>query len=176
MLEGMFVETIMTQSENRAYPQYPTITSGLMEGTQAIYRYGLRESSYPTLSIVDSISDGTGNYIAPGHYELALSDDRQLLLLLESKELIAVMPVFKLEVSMSKKAQVMDKKSLKKQKKEEKEIIKTNKKRAKVGMPPIDRDEEIYQEANIEYIKDGNYFLIKYERGDVKAWSAIKAD
>jgi hypothetical protein len=26
----------------------------------------------------------------------------------------------------------------------------------------------------MEYIKDGGYFLIRYERGDVKAWAAIK--
>ena len=56
-----------------------------------------------------------------------------------------------------------------------KEIIKTNQKRAKTGMAPIDPDEDIYQQADIEYIKDGDYFLIRYERGDVKAWGAVKS-
>ena len=160
ILEGMFYENAMLHSETRPYPQYPTITAGLMVGTQAIYRYGLRESSYPTLSIVDEITDGKGHIIPPGHYELALSDDRQFLILIESKQPIATM--------------LHDAKSLRAKNKKEKEIAKTNRRREKKGMPPVNREEEIYQEASMEYIKDGGYFLIRYERGDVKAWAAIK--
>lgn len=173
-LEGMFYENLMLHSETRPYPQYPTITAGLMVGTQAIYRYGLRESSYPTLSIVDEITDGKGHIIPPGHYELALSDDRQFLILIESKQPIAIMPVFKVEVTMDEKPQIHDAKSLRAKNKKEKEIAKTNRRREKKGMPPVNREEEIYQEASMEYIKDGGYFLIRYERGDVKAWAAIK--
>lgn len=174
ILEGMFYENAMLHSETRPYPQYPTITAGLMLGTQAIYRYGLRESSYPTLSIVDEITDGQGHIIPPGHYELALSDDRQFLILIESKQPIATMPVFKVEVTMDEKPQIHDAKSLRAKNKKEKEIAKTNRRREKKGMPPVNREEEIYQEASMEYIKDGGYFLIRYERGDVKAWAAIK--
>lgn len=173
-LEGMFYENLMLHSETRPYPQYPTITAGLMVGTQAIYRYGLRESSYPTLSIVDEITDGQGHIIPPGHYELALSDDRQFLILIESKQPIATMPVFKVEVTMDEKPQIHDAKSLREKNKKEKEIAKTNRRREKKGMPPVNKEEEIYQEATMEYIKDGGYFLIRYERGDVKAWAAIK--
>lgn len=173
-LEGMFYENLMLHSETRPYPQYPTITAGLMVGTQAIYRYGLRESSYPTLSIVDEITDGKGHIIPPGHYELALSDDRQFLILIESKQPLATMPVFKVEVTMDEKPQIHDAKSLRAKNKKEKEIAKTNRRREKKGMPPVNREEEIYQEASMEYIKDGGYFLIRYERGDVKAWAAIK--
>ena len=173
-LEGMFYENLMLHSETRPYPQYPTITAGLMVGTQAIYRYGLRESSYPTLSIVDEITEGQGHIIPPGHYELALSDDRQFLILIESKQPLAIMPVFKVEVTMDEKPQIHDAKSLRAKNKKEKEIAKTNRSREKKGMPPVNKEEEIYQEATMEYIKDGGYFLIRYERGDVKAWAAIK--
>lgn len=172
----MYVENIMMHSETRAYPQYPTITSGEMLGTDSIYRYSLRESSYPTLSIVDKITDGQGNFIQPGHYELALSDERDFLILIQGKQPIAIMPVFKLEIETSEKSQIMDNKALKQKKKKDKEIAKTNRKRAKAGMPPVNEEEEIYQEATIEYNKSGNYYLIRYERADVKAWSAIKAD
>ena len=90
MLEGAFVENVFMHSETRAYPQYPTITAGVIDGTQAIYRYSLRESSYPTLIIVDTLTDGQGNYIYPGHYELALSDERDFFILIESKKPIAI--------------------------------------------------------------------------------------
>ena len=176
ILEGMYFENIIMHSETRVYPQYPAITSGLLEGTGAVYKYGLRESSYPTLSMPYELSDGKGNTVPPGHYELALSDDRQFLLIIESKQPLAIIPVFKVETEMVKKEQVHDRKTLKAEKKREKEIAKTNKKRAKVGMSPIDKDENIYQQASIEYIKDGDYFLIRYEREDVKAWAAVKSN
>lgn len=175
ILEGMYFENAIMHSETRVYPQFPTITSGLKEGTDAVYRYGLRESSYPTLTILDEIEDGKGNFLPSGHYELALSDDRQFLLLLEAKELRAIIPVFKVEVTMDEKPQVHDAKSLKAKQKKDKEIWKTNRKRERKGMPPVNEEEQIYQEASIEYSKDGSYFLIRYERGDVKAWGAVKA-
>ena len=75
---------------------------------------------------------------------------------------------------MSQYEVVRDKKALKKKKKEEKEIAKTNKKRERKGLPLITQEDEIYQEASIEYIRDGGYYLIRYERGDVKAWGAVK--
>lgn len=174
MLEGVYVDNIMMHSETRVYPLEPQITAGILDGTQSFYKYGLRESSYPTLSLVDELKDAQGNTIAPGHYELALSDERDFFILIQSKQAIAIIPVFKVEVDMSQYEQVRDKKSLKRKKKEEKEIAKTNKKRARQGMPPINDEQDIYQEASIEWIPSGSYYLIRYERADVKAWGAIK--
>lgn len=176
MFEGAFFENVMMHSETRPYPQFPQETSGLVLGTDAIYRYGLRESTYPTLSIVDQITDGQGHYIQPGHYELALTDEKDFLILIQSKVAVAVIPVIHVEIAISEDEQVRDDKSLKKKLKEEKKIAKTNKKREKVGMPPVNNDNDIYQEASMEYIQDemGGYYLIRYERGDVKAWGAIK--
>lgn len=174
MFEGVYVDSIMMHSETRVYPTEPQITAGLIVGTQAIYRYGLRESSYPTLTLVEELRDINGNTIPAGHYELALSDERDFLILIEAKKAIALIPVFKVEIDMSRYEQVRDKKSLKRQKKEQKEIEKTNRKRAKKGMPPVNEEQDIYQEASIEYIPAGSYYLIRYERGDVKAWGAIK--
>lgn len=175
MLEGVYVDNIMLHSETRVYPTEPQITAGLIVGSQSFYKYSLRESTYPTLSIVDEISDAQGNTIPAGHYELALSDERDFLILIQSRKAIAIIPVFKVDVDMSQYSVVRDNKSLRKQKKEDKEIAKTNRKRARKGLPLIDKDEDdIYQEASIEYIPNGGYYLIRYERGDVKAWGAIK--
>lgn len=174
MIEGVYVDNIMMHSETRVYPTEPQETAGLIVGSQSIYKYSLRESSYPTLSLVDEISDGKGHVIPPGHYELALSDEKDFLILIQSKKAIAIIPVFKVDIDMSQYSVVRDKKALKKKKKEDKEIAKTNRKREKKGLPLIMPEDEIYQEASIEYIKEGGYYLIRYERGDVKAWGAIK--
>ena len=114
----------MMHSETRVYPTEPQITAGLILGSQAFYRYSLRESTYPTLSLVDTLTDGEGNMIPPGHYELALSDERDFLILMQSKNPIALIPVFKVEVDMSQYSQVRDNKALKQKKKQEKEIAK----------------------------------------------------
>lgn len=174
MLEGIYVDKILMYPETRAYPQKPQETAGLIVGTQSFYKYSLRESTYPTLSIVDEISDGQGGVIYPGHYELALSDDRDFLIIIQSKKALAIIPVFKVEVDMSKYEQVRDKKSLKREQKEKKEIAKTNRKRARAGLPPVNEEQDIYQEASMEYIPAGDYYLIRYERADVKAWGAFK--
>ena len=63
MLEGVYVDNIMMHSETRVYPTEPQITAGLIVGSQSFYKYSLRESTYPTLSIVDEISDAQGNTI-----------------------------------------------------------------------------------------------------------------
>ena len=86
MLEGVYVDNIMMHSETRVYPTEPQITAGLIVGSQSFYKYSLRESTYPTLSIVDEISDAQGNTIPAGHYELALSDDRDFLILIQSHD------------------------------------------------------------------------------------------
>ena len=156
ILEGMYFQNEIMHSETRVYPQFPTITSGLVEGTDAVYRYGLRESSYPTLVIVDELEDAKGNYIPAGHYELALSDDRQFLLLLEAKELRAIIPVFKLEVTMDEKPQVHDRKSLK-----EKKTKKSGKQTVNVSVkvcPLLIRKNKYIRKLLLNTIKTENIF------------------
>ena len=89
---------------------------------------------------------------------------------MQSKNPVAIVPVFKIqeeEINYDKKVQKI-------KKKQQKAREKTNIKRAKKGMP-LD-EEKVYMSAEIQYIKDGNYFLIKYERDRVRAWGAIKTN
>lgn len=172
MLEGMFVENVWMHETIRPYPIEPQETSGLNVGSDTIYRYALRESDYPTLIIIDPIYDGEKNVIKPGHYELALSDERDFLILIQSKEAVAIIPVFKIEEDDTEKKRLNDPKYKKELKKEAKEKEKTNAKRARKGMPPV--YDYVHMDASIEYDEDGDYYLIKYQRGTIKAWGAIK--
>ena len=74
MLEGVFAENVLTHPNVRPYPQQPQETSGYYVGTQAIFRYSLKDSDYPTLIITDPLFDNAGGVINSGYYELALSD------------------------------------------------------------------------------------------------------
>ena len=131
--------------------------------------------------IPDYIPDHNGNFIVPGYYQLALSDDREFLYLLESKDLRAIIPVFKLAENKAEMQKLYSKKkeltkkqknelSKKKRKDKMKKII--DAKYAVTGATPPQEYE--HMEASIEYIKEGGYYLIRYEKGYIRAWGAIK--
>lgn len=163
--------------EQLLYPVYP---SGVVEYQDAIVRYQHSNLQEPILKLVDYIYDYNGNYIAPGMYELALSDDKEFLLLIESHKLIAVIPVFKLaqndaEVEKRRLAEKeRNKKHFKKKKVKYRErmeqILRT--KYAETAITPP--EEYTYMKADIEYVEEGGYYLITYENGMFRAWGAIK--
>jgi len=172
MFDGAFVDYTLMHPNIRPYPQQPQETSGVYPASKTYTRYSLADSDYPTLIIVDPIDDNNGNIIQPGYYELALSDTQDFLLLIQSKEAVAVIPVFKVEEDGSPAPKLTSKEYKKQLKKEAKAREDINKKRDKVGMPHD--EEKVYMEASIEYNPNGEYYLIKYERDNIRAWGAIK--
>ncbi len=160
---------------------YSFSQSGLFVGQDSIYRYAQPDTPEPVLTIKDYIPDYNGNFIAPGHYILALSDDKEFLLLIESHKLIAVIPVFKIsenkeELEKMYKKMEEEKSGKKKKKKREtkheqiRRLIDTTKDLR--GEAPI--KDFTYMNAQIEYIKDGAYYLVIYENGYIRAFGAIK--
>ena len=172
MIDGMYTDAVFMHPNIRPYPQQPQNMSGNRLGSEAIYRYALEESDYPTLVLADNLFDREMDFIPPGHYELALTDEWDFLLLLQSKKPVAIIPVIKVEEDDSEKDRLNDQKNKRRLKREAKERAKINAKRAKVGMRPD--KEEIFMEASIEYIEKGHYYLVKYVRGTIKAWGIIK--
>lgn len=152
-----------------------TYSSGLEEKDKGYEKYAYPSSKYPNLIIINPIYDNDDNVIMPGYYELTLSSDRQMLSLLQAGKTIATFPVFKVEEDKSKEQiiQPMDKKSQKKINKEEEKKEKERKKLIKQGKIP-DEEPEIYMNATIQYQENGDYYLIKYERDNIKAWGTIK--
>ena len=109
MFEGLYVDQVLMHDNTRAYPIMPQETSGVGLGAQAIYRYALRESDYPTLILVDPIYDNDQNVIPSGYYELALSDNKDFLILIQSKKAYAIIPVFRIQEDASEPTRLNDK-------------------------------------------------------------------
>lgn len=172
MLEGVYVDTIWKHDTIRPYPPQPQEVSGITIGQGAIYRYSLPESDYPTLIIAETIYDDDNNYISVGYYGLALNDEKNFFILIQGGRPIAIFPVFKVEEDANEHARLNDKKYKKELKREKKETAETNKRRDKVGMSPV--EDFVYKEASIEYNVKGGYYLVKYQRGTIKAWGAFK--
>ncbi len=172
MIDGLIAIQTQTMDEFFPYPPYPMYPSGLIDESKSIYRYAHPSSDCPVLIIKDPIYDEDRNYIPPGHYSLVLSDDRTFLLLVQGDKIFATIPVFKLEESKEEVEKIYDKKYQKQQSKEKKKQDKINAKLARTGTPP--QEKSVYMEASIEYDNIERYYLIKYERGFVRAWGAIK--
>ena len=183
MLDGLVTPALRDIDYLAPAAPYPVIPSGVTVHQSTLYRYAVPTDEQPTLAILDYIPDHNGNFIKPGHYQLALSDDREFLYLIESKDLIAVIPVFKLDENKSelKKYYKKNDKNLTKEenaeikKKERKSKIQDviNAKYAVTGATPP----KVYEhmDATIEYVKQGGYYLIMYVKGFLRAWGAIKA-
>lgn len=156
--------------------------SGLFIGQQSIYRFAHPTTPEPILTILDYIPDYNGNFIKPGHYILALSDDKEFLLLIESQKLIAVIPVFKIsenKAELKKMYKEMEEKKQGKNKKKKRFETKAERVRRLTDTLREERHEApiedfVYRNAEIEYIKDGAYYLITYENGYIRAFGAIK--
>ncbi|MCQ2744185.1 MAG: hypothetical protein MJ230_05255 [bacterium] len=186
MIDGIVTPAVRDIDYLAPCAPYPQIPSGITIGQDSIYRYSIPIDEQPTLSIINYIPDYNGNFIKPGYYELALSDDREFLYLIESENLIAVIPVFKLAENREELKKYRDKTSLTKSeqrelKKEERKSKRQEKfqkiidaKYQKTGAT-LPKKDYVYMNASIEYIKEGGYYLIMYEKGYIRAWGAIKA-
>lgn len=181
MIDGLITPEVYDIDYLSPSAPYPATPSGITVHQKPIYRYSVPIDEQPVLSIVNFIPDYNGNFIQPGHYTLALSNDREFLYLIQSRELIAVIPVFKLAenkkelkkyYSKDKKLTKSEKKQLRKKEREDKIKSIIDAKYARTGATPPKEYE--HMEAHIEYIKEGRYYLLRYEKGFLRAWGAIK--
>ena len=147
MLEGILVPALRDIDYLAPCAPYPMTPSGVTVHQNAIYRYDIPTDTQPTLTILDYIPDYNGNFIKPGHYDLALSDDREFLYLIESRDLIAVIPVFKLAENESELKKYRDKK---------RELTKSERKE-------VAREERIKKSKN--YMRrDGTNVTLKFNK------------
>lgn len=157
-------------------PRGPAIyRSGINPNEKAEDIYASPSSTNPTLIISSQLFDNDRNVIAPGYYELVLSGDRTMLRLTQRGQDVAVIPVFKIEEDKSQEVepQPMTYKDQWKYNREQKKKEKQRKKQIRNGEIPAG-DIPIYTNATIEYDEKDDYYLIKYERGKIRAWGAIK--
>ena len=181
MIDGIITPALRDIDYLAPCAPYPAIPSGITVHEDSIYRYSIPTDEQPVLTIIDFIPDHNGNFIKPGHYQLALSNDREFLYLIESKDLIAIIPVFKVEENdrelrkyYAKNKELTKQEKREKAKKKRKDRMKAiiDAKYAKTGATPPQEYE--HMDASIEYVKDGGYYLIMYEKGFIRAWGAVK--
>ena len=173
MIDGIITPDYQDMDLVMPHAPYPIYPGGLLDEGKSHVRYALPSIQSPTLSIVDYIyaQDGTP-VISPGHYTVELSENKDMILLIQAYDVIARIPVFLLEEDKSEAQKQYDKKEQKKAKKKKKEQERIQKKYDEFGIKP--KPPYIYSNAEIEFVRNKSYYLIKYEKGSIRAWGAIK--
>ena len=91
---------------------------------------------------------------------------------MENKIIDIISSVSKLtNQELIEKKEVEKKERKTRRKKKIEQIIES--KYAKTGAT-LPQKEYVHMEATIDYIKEGRYYLIRYEKGYIRAWGAIK--
>ena len=70
------------------------VRAGIYDYDKAVYRHALDKTPNPNLISPYVLFDGD-KQLEPGHYELALSNDKKFLFLIQSQELKAIVPAIK---------------------------------------------------------------------------------
>ena len=83
MLEGILTPALRDIDYLAPTAPYPRNPSGITIYEKSIYRFSITTDEQPVLIIQDYIPDYNGNFVPPGHYQLALSDDKEFLYLIE---------------------------------------------------------------------------------------------
>lgn len=175
MIDGIITPDLQDLDEVMPHAPYPVYPTGQKDADKSHVRYAAPDDQHPTLSIVDPIVDKYGEpVIMPGHYKLDLSFDKTHILFIQAYDVVARVPVFKLEEDETQAQKQYDKKEQKKAKKEKKKRERIAKKYDEFGLKS--KPEYIYSNAEMQYVQDGGYLLIKYEMGSIRAWGAIKQD
>lgn len=157
------------------YPHYRELFSGAKEDDNVLYRMAYPASIYPVLNLGFPIYDNLGNKLDPGHYEVALSNDKKFLLLIQSKKLIARVPVIKFDFDQQKYDENYEKYAELKRLLE-KYQIKKNRKRVNQYKQEIEYFEKKLSAQNKAEIDKSNpeYFILDYSCNFATATGYIK--
>ncbi|MCQ2789999.1 MAG: hypothetical protein MJ229_06455 [bacterium] len=152
-----------------------TYASGLLDRDKGHVKFGPPSLDTPILMLSEPIRDEFRNIIYPGYYEVRLTYDKKFMMLAQAGVAIATIPVFKVDIDKEIVAKKQKQLELETKKKNFiKRKIAEKRKKAKLLSKKIEENPQVYNNATIEYIQDGNYYLIKYERDEVRAWGVLK--
>ena len=146
---------------------YKTQTVGIYDKEKAKYTLSLEKTQNPNMICPYTLRSGEDT-LEPGYYEVALSDDKRYLLLIQSRELKALVPAIKVVIQKNSGAYEKRVKEI------EKEKAKLKKKRKKTDK--LDKElanmRELELNAKIYDSKEG-YYIIEYHSFNVHAWGYV---
>ena len=160
---------IQNNDERLLFP-YERYKSGNKNEENPIYKYALPNSKYPIIIVPDKILlDDKFNYLNPGYYEVAISNDEKFLLLIQAKKLILKVYIINFETKI-KDTKLYEDEAILKEKLEEFKFKKKKKKDLEIEdtLKIIERKKSINIKAQF-ITNNPKYYIIKYEDENYKA-------
>ncbi len=147
--------------------QFPPEAAGIRPQEKG-YFHPLPKTQRPNMINPFVLHDGE-NTLEPGYYEVALSDDKRYLLLIQSRQLKALVPALKVVVQQQSDADLNKRQE---EFEKEKKKLKRKKRNVKRLENQYANEEELDMSAKIYDSKKG-YYVIEYNRKNVYAWGYI---
>lgn len=141
--------------------------TGIYDKDKAKYTLALDKTENPNMICPYALKDGE-DYLSPGYYEVALSDDKKYLLLIQSRELKALVPTIK--VVVQKRTNAYEKR-VEEIQKERAKLIKKKKTTKKLDEELVNM-KELELQAKIYDSKNG-YYVIEYKKFNTYAWGYV---
>lgn len=146
---------------------YTDQKAGIYDKDKAKYTQALEKTKNPNMICPFALRDGE-DYLEPGYYEVALSDDRRYLLLIQSRELKALVPAIKVVVQKRSNDYENRVAEIEKEKQKLQKKKKTTKKLDEelVNLKELELSAKIYDSKN-------GYYIIEYKNFNVYAWGYV---
>ena len=151
---------------------YESEKAGIRPFEKGEVRFGYADTTFPILLIDKLLFDDDGTSLPVGYYEVGLSNDKNFLLLSQSKQIVAKVPVYMYE-------EIKKAKTEEELKKEEKKLKEKQKLQDAITARLTSKRFDIYKAEKrldvwaklLDY--DDNYFIIEYRRYEEHAYGAI---
>jgi len=146
---------------------YPSCPSGVMTKDNPIYRYAYPYTENPVVRIPYTLCDNANNCLPEGFYEVALSADKNFLYLIQSRKVLASVPVAGIEEHQVSLPKIDTQEQVKKKKKKDKKDKRN---------PPPDTT-ELRQQAKLKATitpSPEGYFILDYQTEHINAKGFIK--
>jgi len=149
---------------------YESEKAGIRYQESGHVRFAYPDSTYPVLLIDKYLFDDDGTMLPVGYYEVGLSNDKKFLLLSQSKQIVAKVPVYLYEeIEKSEKEQKKEAKK-EKERQKHKEAVEAKLTSKKFDIERVEKRIDIWTKL-IDY--DDDYYIIEYRRYNEKAYGAI---
>lgn len=142
------------------------VRAGIYDYDKGYYMHALEKSKFPTLVNPYVLYDGEKT-LDPGHYEIALSQDKKFLFFIQSTEVKAVVPAIKIVQKNSKEYQ----KRMNEIEEEKAKLKKKNKSTKKLD-DELQNITQLEMNAKITDSKNG-YYIVEYKKFNTYAWGYI---
>ena len=149
---------------------YESEKAGIRYQEKPHVRFAYPDSTYPVLLVDKYLFDDDGTALPVGYYEVGLSNDKKFLLLSQSKQIIAKVPVYLYEEIEKTEKEKKKEARIQKERRKHREAVEAKLTSKKFDIERVERRMDVWVKL-IDF--DDDYYIIEYRRYNEKAYGAV---